>query len=182
MCTFVLCLPTIDLPEPIITIDTDGSGNAGKMYTLICIVYVQNGLVIPPLTEWLDSTGTVLISANGIRLNMTFNPLNTSNGGRYTCRSTVNIPDAEVNYLSSIKTVDVIVEGLLRSCVQYREIVNNIPFLSLTSCSSTIHHFQYLFHPAQHRSAICWCQLHSDLHSGAKCSSGHNSQCLPAVG
>ena len=111
------CFPTVDLPEPIITIDTDGSGNAGEIYTLICIVDVQDGLVIPPLTEWLDSTGTVLISANEICLNMTFNPLNTSNGDRYNCRSTVNIPDAEVNNLSSNKTIDVVVQGLLRSCV-----------------------------------------------------------------
>ena len=70
-----------------------------------------DGLVDAPLTEWSDSSSSVLRSAATTNLNFTFDPIKASDGGQYTCRSTINIPAVGVTNLSSSSSVDVNVEG-----------------------------------------------------------------------
>ena len=92
---------------------TDGSGAAGQMYTLVCRVAVQNGLVNLPLTQWLHPNSSVLRSEETTDLNYIFVAIRASAGGQYTCRSTINIPEVGVTNLSASSSIDVTVEGIV---------------------------------------------------------------------
>ena len=81
------------------------------MYTLVCSVDVQDGLVIQPLTEWLHSDSSVLRSEEATDLSYIFDFIRASNGGQYTCRSTINIAAVGVTNLSNSSSVGVSVEG-----------------------------------------------------------------------
>ena len=92
---------------------TDGSGAAGHMYTLVCRVDVLDGLVNPPLTEWLYPNSSVLTSENTTDLSYTFDSIQASDGGQYTCRSTINIAEVGVTDVSNSSSINVTVEGMI---------------------------------------------------------------------
>ena len=78
------------------SISTSGSNTAGEMYSLLCEVSVAVGT--PDIT-WLYSNGTELMNGNGITLSLTsdktykltFNPLDYSDVGVYTCIANITI-------------------------------------------------------------------------------------------
>ena len=90
--------------------------NAGVEYQLMCEVEAVEGLVYTPQLEWnnahgnLTSVDSVTIGSqesigNTTRLSLTFNPLNTSHGGSYTCTYTwssgyMNYSEASTHMLS----------------------------------------------------------------------------------
>ena len=91
---------------------------AGELYTLLCTVTVQNGLISDPQIMWLDPAGLPLSSEGGITIatqpvldapfeprlttySLSFSPLFTSHGGPYTCHATVTSPQQTLQETSS---------------------------------------------------------------------------------
>ena len=78
------------------SISTSGSNTAGEMYSLLCEVSVAIGT---PNITWLYSNGTAVMNGNGITLSLTsdttykltFNPLEYSDVGIYTCIANITI-------------------------------------------------------------------------------------------
>ena len=78
------------------SISTSGSNTAGEMYSLLCEVSVAVGT---PNITWLYSNGSEIINGNGITLSLTsdttykltFNPLDYSDVGVYTCIANITI-------------------------------------------------------------------------------------------
>ena len=78
------------------SISTSGSNTAGEMYSLLCEASVPIGT---PNITWLYSNGTEIMNGNGITLSLTsdttykltFNPLDYSDVGVYTCIANITI-------------------------------------------------------------------------------------------
>ncbi len=92
---FVTASPT---EEYTISITSPRDPTAGQDYTLTCEVVVGAGT---PTLRWTGPGGETTFEQSGttFTLNLTFSPLNTSNGGEYTCQSTVG--DGAVNRTAS---------------------------------------------------------------------------------
>ena len=78
----------------LVTITATGSPSAGQIYTLTCVGSLVGNTSIIPVVTWSNSTG-VVPSGNVVTVssgNLTFNLLRTSNGGQYTCLSTLSSP------------------------------------------------------------------------------------------
>ena len=81
------------------SISTSGSNTAGEMYSLLCEVSVAVGT---PNITWLYSNGTEVMNGNGITLSLTsdttykltFNPLDYSDVGIYTCIANITVVHA----------------------------------------------------------------------------------------
>ena len=81
------------------SISTSGSNTAGEMYSLLCEVSVPIGT---PNITWLYSNGTEVMNGNGITLSLksdttyklTFNPLDYSDVGIYTCIANITVVHA----------------------------------------------------------------------------------------
>ncbi len=74
--------------EYTISITSPSGPTAGQDYTLTCEVVVGEGT---PTLQWTGPGGETILEQSGTSLNLTFSPLNTSNGGEYTCQSTVGV-------------------------------------------------------------------------------------------
>ena len=93
----------LDIPDPVITITTIGSGNISDNYTLMCSVDIVDDLLNIKLNitflrvidgeykklEYQESSGDASISVY-------FTPLRTSDSGRYRC--SVDIRQTVINY------------------------------------------------------------------------------------
>ena len=81
------------------SISTSGSNTAGEMYFLLCEVSVPIGT---PNITWLYNNGTEVMNGNGITLSLTsdttykltFNPLDYSDVGLYTCIANITVVHA----------------------------------------------------------------------------------------
>ncbi len=84
---FVTVSPT---EEYAISITSPLDPIAGQDYTLTCVVVVGEGT---PTLQWIGPGGETVLEESGttFTLNLNFSPLNTSNGGEYTCQSTVGV-------------------------------------------------------------------------------------------
>ena len=119
------------LPAPQVTITPSGSSTAGSSYNLTCTVMVVNGLVVVPQVMWFKN-GTSVIGGNGISLTpgmvsantttltLQFNPLNTSNGGQYSCIANVSLPAISITSLFSTSISNLTVQSKLVSCGMIR--------------------------------------------------------------
>ena len=103
-----------------IDIHSSGASTAGQAHTLTCTATVVENLVVEPTLEWLDTdrnivggnsitVGPPVTTGTNTTLTLTFNPLHTSHGGRYTCRATVNIP--AISSVNSSEVSDVLVQS-----------------------------------------------------------------------
>ena len=66
-----------------------GVPTAGQPYSLICSVQTVPGLVVEPSIVWTRGDGSVIDTSSSM---LNFNPLRASDGDRYTCSASVNIP------------------------------------------------------------------------------------------
>ncbi len=82
---FVTASPT---EEYTISITSPPDPTAGQDYTLTCEVIVGEGI---PTLRWTGPGGEIILEQSGTSLDLPFCPLNTSNGGEYTCQSTVGV-------------------------------------------------------------------------------------------
>ena len=105
-----LCLtPSLPaLPPPVVTTSSSGSSTANESFSLTCSVSVVAHLVVDPNITWGYMTGVVQTQGTGSSLELTFNPLTTSYGGRYTCTAIVNVPEISVS-VSAHNTTDLVV-------------------------------------------------------------------------
>ena len=90
------------LPPPNVMTTSSGTMSPGSSLTLTCTVEVVDGLIVHPAIEWTKqavgiggNTALNSISSGAVRTNNTvtlsFNPINTSDAGQYTCTATVDI-------------------------------------------------------------------------------------------
>ncbi len=93
---FVTALPT---EVYTISITPPPGPTAGQDYTLTCEVVVSEGT---PTLQWTGPGGETILEQSGTSLDLTFSPLNTSNGGEYTCRSIVGVGAVERTAMSTI--------------------------------------------------------------------------------
>ena len=103
MCAFSLLFLYLDIPDPVITITTIGSGNISDNYTLVCSVDIVDDLLNIQLNvtflritdgsyevlKYIKFSGDAIITVN-------FTPLRTSDSGRYRC--SVDMRQATVDY------------------------------------------------------------------------------------
>ena len=76
----------IELPLPSVIITPVGNSTAGNSFTLTCTAENQtDNLVGMPELEWV---GKNISSSTQNTLDLTFDPLKTSDGGAYTCQWT----------------------------------------------------------------------------------------------
>ena len=127
------------LPTPVVSISpSSGSPTAGQTYSLTCSVQVVPHLVVEPSIEWIRQDGTVLNASSGSNLQLNFNPVMTSDGGRYTCHASINITG--LVFASGVAFRDIAFgPGLLECSVDSNELYVHIeceaiPHVS-TSCS-----------------------------------------------
>eukprot|EP00731_Ephydatia_muelleri_P018726 Em0011g766a len=99
------------LPPPVVTTSSYGSTIAGSVYSLVCMVKVVDGLVVVPDVVWLKDRGVLVngtnttltrtVSGGNSTLNLTFNPLLTSQGGEYTCVANISVQQLSLNITNS---------------------------------------------------------------------------------
>ena len=107
------------LPAPQVTITPSGNSTAGSPYTLTCTVMVVNGLVVVPQVMWLKNGTSVvggnktygMASANTTTLTLPFNPLYTSDGGQYSCITSISIPVISIT-TTDTSVMNIIVQGM----------------------------------------------------------------------
>ena len=81
-------------------VDYNGTMSIGSFFILSCQVQVVEGLIVQPDIVWTkkavsDDGGNSTISVGAVQtdntLTLTFNKLNTSDAGEYTCTAAANV-------------------------------------------------------------------------------------------
>ena len=99
-----------DLVVHKVKVNQEGSLTAGHSFKLICTASRDPLLSASLEVEWLDPKSTVIKENSSIKVTgpssstnesiitrmLVFNSLNTSNGGNYTCRVNLTIPDLNI--------------------------------------------------------------------------------------
>ena len=88
---------SVPLDAVTLTISPVGCPIAGNMYQLICEVSLTVDIRSTPVFSWLDSSGNAIMSASGITIGassstslpISFDPLQVSSNGIYTCNATL---------------------------------------------------------------------------------------------
>ena len=102
----------IALPPPAMMVDYNGTMSIGSFLTLSCEVQVVEGLIVQPYIAWTkravsDGDGNSIISVEQVwtnnTLTLTFNKLNTSDAGEYTCTTAVNVSIINLSVTNSSK-------------------------------------------------------------------------------
>ena len=102
----------IALPPPAVMVDYNGTMSIGSFLTLSCEVQVVEGLIVQPDIVWTkravsNGGGNIIISVGAVRtdntLTLTFNKLNTSDAGEYTCTAAVNVSIINLSVTNSSK-------------------------------------------------------------------------------
>ena len=87
--------------------DDNVTGTAGEPLTLTCGDSYPANLVRAPDVQWLHSNGTVLSNTDIL----TFDPLRTSDGRRYTCSVNISIPQLGIVGLVGMDRTDLTVQS-----------------------------------------------------------------------
>ena len=93
-CIIIFSVP---LDAVTLTISRVGRPIAGNMYQLICEASLTVGIRSTPVFSWLDTSGNAITSASGITIGapsstslpISFDPLQVSSNGIYTCNATL---------------------------------------------------------------------------------------------
>ena len=81
----------------------NGRALHGNNYTLTCTVTLIGGITLPVTMEWMYNNASILPSDHLLvskentsslvtTLHLTFTPIETTNGGDYTCRASIHVP------------------------------------------------------------------------------------------
>ena len=102
----------IVLPPPAVMVDYNGTMSIGSFLSLSCEVQVVEGLIVQPDIVWTkravsNDGGNSTISVGAVRtdntLTLTFNELNTSDAGEYTCTAAVNVSVINLSVTNATK-------------------------------------------------------------------------------
>ena len=103
---------SIALPPPDVMVDYNGTMSIESFFILTCNVQVVEGLIVQPDIVWTKKTdsndgGNSTISVGAVRtdstLTITFDELNTSDAGEYTCTAAVNVSVINLSVTNSSK-------------------------------------------------------------------------------
>ena len=92
------------------TTTTRGNLTVGQPFTLSCTVETVDFLFIVPTIEWIQTPDKLRMSMTTPSLDLVLDPLASSDGGRYLCRASVNIPSVNVSVSADI-TEEVMVQS-----------------------------------------------------------------------
>lgn len=104
-----------------VSITSNGTANPGEQYTLSCTVsFVTDRLIVGPVLTWTKrSVDRVSVELNSISVPsvwnstaiiLSFNSLNTSDAGQYTCSAEINV--TQINkFVSQNDTEDLLLES-----------------------------------------------------------------------
>ena len=107
-----------DLPDPVVTISGHTTGTAGGDVHLTCSVRVVEYLTAQPTLQWsggsvdsenMTESDTIHSGVMSMKT-LTFSPLLTSHGAKYTCQADINIPSISLMKTAS-DSRDVMVES-----------------------------------------------------------------------
>ena len=91
---------------------------AGGNHSLICSAVTEDYLVASPTLKWksVEDIEGISISESTSAINssalvLSFHPLRASHGGPYTCEATLDIPQADINNLTSSNTENITVQS-----------------------------------------------------------------------
>ncbi len=125
-----------ELPVPVVTITAPPTPTGGDSYTLDCSARTEDYVISVPSVEWVNidindrnisqsrqTNGTVSASRS-----LSFNPIRTSHGGRYTCRGNVDIPLASITNRANTAMEDIRVQSKL-----YRQILHRSVLIIISS-------------------------------------------------
>ena len=108
------------LPPPGVTVTPASLPTAGQSHTLDCSATTVNLIKTLPPLEWTslsrNNGGTSTSQINGsasANRSLTFNPLRTSDGGRYSSQAAIDIPEAGISNRSSSDSTSVSVQSEL---------------------------------------------------------------------
>ena len=88
----------IALPPPTVNVITDGAFTIGEPLNVTCAVGVVDGLIVQPEIDWEKLAGSESDLANSISvvpsrlgntLTLSYDPVKSSDAGRYTCRAAI---------------------------------------------------------------------------------------------
>ena len=93
------CLFPSALPDPTVSVTTNGSTEAGQTFSLVCTVTMASDQTPHPNVTWIKVTGGSLESHEPIQettptittLTISFSPLTFSHRGQYRCLVNLNI-------------------------------------------------------------------------------------------
>lgn len=138
----------------------------GHNYTFYCTVTVIAGLALPVTMEWLHSNGSAVSndrfmvhSANVSRvttLTMTVAPILTTDGGKYSCQASVNVPWMDEQPPNIAESVHIPVTSKSISQIRYVAIVSIFYLFFLSHSSSPI--------PVNDGPSSILCKLESKSH------------------
>ena len=103
---------SIALPSPAVVAGHVGTMSIGSFLALSCEVEVVEGLIVQPDIVWTkravsNDGGNSIISVRAVRTNttltLTFNELNTSDAGEYTCTAAVNVSVINLSVTNATK-------------------------------------------------------------------------------
>lgn len=95
------------VPEPAVSIATSSdSAIAGDPFVLTCsVTNLPDDLIASPMLGWsgpgVDQSNVQVLS-EGSNLSLSFSPLQTSQGGVYTCNTTLISPEAGINITETL--------------------------------------------------------------------------------
>ena len=102
------------LPAPLVNITFYGDSITGQNYSLHCSALVVAGLVVLPDLKIVFPNSTEILVTNRSSLDYMFSSLKASDGGQYTCISTVSIPQIGITDFQSSAMETIIVVGMYK--------------------------------------------------------------------
>ncbi len=138
----------------------------GHNYTFYCTVTVIAGLALPVSMEWLHSNGSAVSNYRFVvhshtvsrvtTLTMTVAPILTTDGGKYTCQASVNVPWMDEQPPNIAESVHIPVTSKSISQIHYVAIVSIFYLFFLSHSSSPI--------PVSDGPGSILCELESKSH------------------
>ena len=128
-----------------------GDTVAGEQYTLTCTVTVPDGLTGTPTVEWTGDEGKTRVtegradtSGSVTTLTLTFNPLQDSQDGDYTCSATLPVPEMDPVIGMNVFTLDVVGMSQYMCILVFFTCQCTLCLISLWQLCIQVHYYQLL--------------------------------------
>ena len=135
--------PTVD--------EADIISTAGQSLSVQCRFQMTDNLIRPPSVQWVNSAGSVLSDTS----TLSFFPLLTSHGGKYTCTVTITIRELNILLTGEGNTTVTVQSKRLNGLVMY--MLNAIIITLFYDCLL----MQFLLHMLLLKKLICHSMVQS---------------------
>ena len=145
------------LPDPVVMISpVDTTVTAGDPLTVQCTMTVIPYLAVQPTVELLGPDGSVLATTNmDLMVDLTLNPVRTSDAGQYTCRASVVIASVSVDVSGQSSSTLTVESESVADIVYIPLMLLYTVICPLSPSPHSIHHCHWYCH--------CWDYPQSDM-------------------